>query len=205
MEEQTLVAFVGFAVMIVLMLIRVPIGACLGIVAIGGFAYMQGWWPALGLLIHSPIRTVTDFNFSVIPMFVLMGTLVAKSGMSAELFRVARAWLGHLPGGLAMATVFACGGFAAINGSTVATAATMTTVALPEMRRYGYHPGLSMGVIAAGATALVAGTAVYGGDPSAYADNIKRLEDLYQPFKRKRSQHVSEGKALAEKLERGDE
>ena len=152
MEERTLVALAGFGVMLALMLIRVPIGVCLGLVAIGGFAWLNGWWPALGLLVHSPIRTVTDFNFSVIPMFILMGVLVSRSGMSRELFRAAAAWFGHLPGGMAVATVFASGGFAAINGSAIANATTMATVALPEMRRHGYHPGLSMGVIAAGGT-----------------------------------------------------
>ena len=152
MAETTVVALVGFVLMLALMLIRVPIGVCLGIVGIAGFAWLNGLWPALGLLVHSPIRTVTDFNFSVIPMFILMGVLVSGSGMSRELFRAAAAWLGHLPGGMAMATVCACGGFAAINGSAIATAATMTSVALPEMRRFGYDPGLSMGVIAAGGT-----------------------------------------------------
>lgn len=152
MEQQTLVAVVGFAAMLAMMLIRVPIGVCLGVVGVGGFAWLNGWWPALGLLVHSPIRTVTDFNFSVIPMFILMGVVVSRAGMSRELFRAAAAWLGHLPGGMAISTVFACGGFAAINGSAIATAATMTSVALPEMRRFGYDPGLSMGVIAAGGT-----------------------------------------------------
>jgi C4-dicarboxylate transporter, DctM subunit len=152
MDEKTVVAIAGFGVMLALMLIRVPIGVCLGLVAIGGFAWLNGIWPALGLLVHSPIRTVTDFNFSVIPMFILMGVLVSRSGMSRELFRAAAAWFGHLPGGMAVATVFASGGFAAINGSAIANATTMATVALPEMRRHGYDPGLSMGVIAAGGT-----------------------------------------------------
>ncbi|HKQ27483.1 MAG TPA: TRAP transporter large permease [Burkholderiales bacterium] len=152
MDEKAVVALAGFGVMLALMLIRVPIGVCLGLVAIGGFAWLNGVWPALGLLVHSPIRTVTDFNFSVIPMFILMGVLVSRSGMSRELFRAAAAWFGHLPGGMAVATVFASGGFAAINGSAIANATTMATVALPEMRRHGYDPGLSMGVIAAGGT-----------------------------------------------------
>ena len=85
-------------------------------------------------------------------MFILMGALVSASGMSRELFRAANAWVGHLPGGMAIATIFACGGFAAINGSSIASAATMTQVALPEMRRAGYDPGLSAGVVAAGGT-----------------------------------------------------
>jgi tripartite ATP-independent transporter DctM subunit len=121
-------------------------------VAVAGFGYLVGPEPALGILIDSPIRTVTNFNFSVIPMFLLMGALVTASGMSRELFRAANAWVGHLPGGAAIATIFACGGFAAINGSSVASAATMTQVALPEMRRFGYNAGLSAGVVAAGGT-----------------------------------------------------
>ena len=152
MSEQTLVGVVGCVAVLVLMLIRVPIAVSLGSVAVAGFAWLAGPGPALGILINSPIRTVTNFNFSVIPMFILMGSLVAASGMSRELFRAANAWVGHLPGGTAIATIFACGGFAAINGSSIASAATMTQVALPEMRRIGYDPGLSAGVVAAGGT-----------------------------------------------------
>ena len=152
MDEQTLVAIVGCVAVLVLMLIRVPIAVSLGAVAVAGFAYLVGLQPALGILIDSPIRTVTNYNFSVVPMFILMGALVSASGMSRELFRAANAWAGHLPGGMAIATIFACGGFAAINGSSIASAATMTQVALPEMRRAGYDPGLSAGVVAAGGT-----------------------------------------------------
>jgi tripartite ATP-independent transporter DctM subunit len=152
MSEQTLVAVVGCVAVLVLMLIRVPIAVSIGSVAVAGFAYLVGPGPALGILIDSPIRTVTNFNFSVVPMFILMGAFVSASGMSRELFRAANAWAGHLPGGMAIATIFACGGFAAINGSSIASAATMTQVALPEMRRIGYDPGLSAGVVAAGGT-----------------------------------------------------
>ncbi len=152
MDERSLVALIGCTGVIVLMLMRVPIAVSLGSVAVGGFAYLVGIEPALGILIDSPIRTVTNFNFSVVPMFILMGALVSVSGMSRELFRAANAWVGHLPGGMAIATIFACGGFAAINGSSIASAATMTQVALPEMRRAGYDAGLSAGVVAAGGT-----------------------------------------------------
>jgi tripartite ATP-independent transporter DctM subunit len=152
MSEQTLVAILGCVAVLVLMLIRVPIAVSLSAVAVAGFGYLVGPEPALGILIDSPIRTITNFNFSVIPMFILMGALVSLSGMSRELFRAANAWVGHLPGGMAVATIFACGGFAAINGSSVASAATMTQVALPEMRRAGYDPGFSAGVVAAGGT-----------------------------------------------------
>jgi C4-dicarboxylate transporter, DctM subunit len=152
MSEQMIVAIAGCVAVLVLMLIRVPIAVCLGSVSVAGFAYLVGPGPALGILIDSPIRTVTNFNFSVIPMFILMGSVVSVSGMSRELFRAANAWLGHLPGGMAIATIFASGGFAAISGSSIAAAATMTRVALPEMRRAGYNPGLSAGVVAAGGT-----------------------------------------------------
>lgn len=152
MAEQTLVGIIGCIATLVLMAVRVPIAVCLGAVAVAGFAYLTNTQAALGILIDSPIRTVTNFNFSVVPMFILMGALVAQSGMSRELFRAANAWVGHLPGGMAIATVLACGGFAAINGSSIASAATMTQVALPEMRRMGYDPGLSAGVVAAGGT-----------------------------------------------------
>lgn len=152
MEETTLVAITGCVAVVVLMLMRVWIGVALGLVSLAGFAYLVAPGPAFGLLVDSPIRTVTNFEFSVIPMFVLMGGLVAAGGMSRELFRAANAWIGHLPGGMAMASIFACGGFAAINGSSIATAATMTRVALPEMRGQGYDPGMSLGIIAAGGT-----------------------------------------------------
>jgi C4-dicarboxylate transporter DctM subunit len=152
MDERTLVAIVGCSAVIVLMFMRVPIAVALGSVAVVGFGYIVGWEQGLAILIHSPIRTLTNFNFSVVPMFILMGALVSASGMSRELFRAANAWVGHLPGGVAMGTILACGGFAAINGSSVATAATMTQVALPEMRRIGYNAGFSAGVIAAGGT-----------------------------------------------------
>ncbi len=152
MDDRTLVAILGCSAVLALMLMRVPIAVCLGSVAFVGFWYLVGFEPALGIMIDSPIRTVTNFGFSVIPMFILMGTLVSVTGMSRELFRAAKAWFGHLPGGMAMSTVLACGGFAAINGSSIATAATMTQVALPEMKRAGYHSGFSAGVIASGGT-----------------------------------------------------
>lgn len=150
--DKAFIAVGGFVVLFALMAIRVPIGIAMGIVGVGGFALLTDWGPGLNLLMHSPIRTVTDYNFSVIPMFVLMGAFASASGMSQELFRASNAWLGHLRGGLALATIFACGGFAAINGSSVATAASMTTVALPEMRQAGYSPSFATGVIAAGGT-----------------------------------------------------
>ncbi|MBI3372979.1 MAG: TRAP transporter large permease [Betaproteobacteria bacterium] len=150
--DKDVVAIGGFILLFVLMLLRVPIGISMGIIGVGGFALVNNFSSALGLLAGSPFSTVTDFNFSIIPMFILMGAFASAAGMSADLFRAAQAWLGHLRGGMAISTIAACGGFAAINGSSVATAATMTRVALPEMNKAGYSPGLSTGVIAAGGT-----------------------------------------------------
>ncbi|MBI1725775.1 MAG: TRAP transporter large permease subunit, partial [Candidatus Rokubacteria bacterium] len=150
--DTDLVAVGGFVALFVLMGLRVPVGIAMGVVGVAGFALVNNVTSALGLLARSPISTVTDFNFSIIPMFILMGSFASAAGMSADLFSASRAWLGHLSGGLAMSTIAACGGFSAINGSSVATAATMTHVALPELRRAGYSPGLATGVIAAGGT-----------------------------------------------------
>ena len=150
--DRDLVALLGFVGMFALMAIRVPIGIAMGVAGVCGFAALSGWNAAFNLLGNVPLSVVTDYNLSVIPMFILMGAFASRGGMSRELFTAGRAWLGHLRGGLAMASVAACGGFAAINGSSVATAATMAQVALPEMRRAGYHPGLSAGLIAAGGT-----------------------------------------------------
>ncbi|WHZ36672.1 TRAP transporter large permease [Sagittula sp. MA-2] len=147
-----LIATLGFVALFGLMAVRVPIGIAMGLVGIGGFAGVVGWRPALNLLSQSPIATITDFNLTLIPFFVLMGVLATNSGMSSELFRAGRAWLGGFKGGLGLASVGACGGFAAICGSSVATAATMTKIAYPEMKQAGYSDAAATGIIAAGGT-----------------------------------------------------
>ena len=146
------IAVAGFVILFILMLLRVPVGMAMGLVGVVGYSMIAGVGPALKLVGQTSMRTVTDYTFGVIPMFMLMGAFVSVSGVSRELFRAANAFLGHLRGGLGMATVLACGGFAAICGSSVATAATFSTVAYPEMRRYGYPQSFSTGVIAAGGT-----------------------------------------------------
>jgi len=146
------VAVIGFLVLFILMLLRVPVGMAMGLVGVTGYAYIAGPGPALKLIGQSSMRTVTDYTFGVIPMFMLMGAFVSVSGVSKELFRAANAFIGHMRGGLGVATVLACGGFAAICGSSVATAATFSSVAYPEMRRFGYPQSFSTGVIAAGGT-----------------------------------------------------
>jgi C4-dicarboxylate transporter, DctM subunit len=146
------VAVVGFIALFVLMLLRVPVGMAMGLVGVTGFGYLSGSGPALKIVGHTSMRTVTDWNFAVVPLFLLMGSFATTSGMSRELFRATNALLGHLRGGLGIATIAACGGFAAICGSSVATAATFSRVAYPEMRRFGYPQSFATGVIAAGGT-----------------------------------------------------
>jgi C4-dicarboxylate transporter, DctM subunit len=141
-----------FVAMFALMLVRVPIGVAMGIVGAAGFAYTTGLEAAIALVGSSPLRSAGDPSLGIVPMFILMGALASTTGLSQELFRAANAWMGHLRGGLAYAAMCACAGFAAINGSSVATAVTMTKVALPEMRKFGYLPGLAAGTLAAGGT-----------------------------------------------------
>jgi len=146
------VAVLGFIILFVLMLLRVPVGMAMGLVGIAGFGYLTGLSPALKLVGQTTMRTVTDYTFGVIPMFLLMGAFVSVSGISRELFRAANTFVGHWRGGLGIATIAACGGFAAISGSSVATAATFSAVAYPEMRRFNYPQSFATGVIAVGGT-----------------------------------------------------
>jgi C4-dicarboxylate transporter DctM subunit len=146
------VAVTGFVALFALMLLRVPVGMAMGLVAVTGYGYLNGAVPALKMVGQTSMRTVTEYTFGIIPMFLLMGAIVAASGMSRELFRAGNTLVGHLKGGLGIATIAACAGFAAISGSSVATAATFSTVAYPEMRQYRYPQSFSTGVIAAGGT-----------------------------------------------------
>ena len=150
--DPSLIALLGFVALFTLMLLRIPIGLAMGTVGVVGFGLIRGFGPAFSMLALTPIRTATDAGFTVIPLFLLMGAIATVSGMSAELFRAANSFLGHRRGGLGMATIAACGGFAAISGSSVATAATFSAVAYPEMRKFNYPQSFATGVIAAGGT-----------------------------------------------------
>ncbi len=152
MASTDWIALWGFIILFGIAALRVPIGIAMGLVGVFGFAAIRGIGPALNLLASSPISTITDFNLSLVSFFILMGVAATNSGMSRELFRAGNAWLGPFRGGLALSTIAACAGFAAICGSSVATAATMTKVAMPEMRRFGYREEVSSGVVAAGGT-----------------------------------------------------
>lgn len=146
------IGFIGIAVLLIFLFLGMPIGFVMALLGFLGFAYLSSWEGALGMLRTVPYSSVADYGLSVVPLFVLMGAFCYYAGLSKDLYDTAHAWLGQLPGGLSMTTVGACAGFAAISGSSIATAVTMGTVALPEMRRYNYDPALATGSIAAGGT-----------------------------------------------------
>src|SRR6266852_604148 len=147
-------ALIGLLAMMVLAFVRIPIALAMGIVGIVGYAYMRDWsWHAALATAQTKIyETGRNYTLSVVPLFILMGNFVTRAGMSQELFRAAYAFIGHLRGGLAMATIVGCAGFGAICGSSIATAATFAKVAYPSMKRFGYADYLSTGSIAAGGT-----------------------------------------------------
>lgn len=142
----------GFGVLLVLLSVRIPIGVAMLAVGIGGYALALGEAPLLAYLKSESYWRFASFDLSVVPLFVLMGQFAARAGLSQALFRAANAWLGHLRGGIAMAAIGACAGFGTIAGSSLATAATMGQVALPELARYRYSGALATGTLAAGGT-----------------------------------------------------
>ncbi|MEX0345796.1 MAG: TRAP transporter large permease [Rhizobiaceae bacterium] len=142
----------GFAAVLALVFMRMPIAIAMGLVGIVGYSQLTNFKAALSMAARLIIDTAQDYGLSVVPLFILMGLFVNKGGLSRELYQVSYAFLGHLRGGLAMATIVACAGFSAICGSSLATAATMSKVAMPQMRKYGYADRLSTASIAAGGT-----------------------------------------------------
>ena len=145
-------ALIAFALMLGLTFLRLPIAFSMALVGFLGFTYMVNFNAALSMVGSVAFETGMSYTLSIVPLFILMGNLVTRAGLSAELYRVSYAFLGHRRGGLAMATILACGGFGAICGSSLATAATMSKVAMPSMRKYGYSDSLAAGSIAAGGT-----------------------------------------------------
>jgi tripartite ATP-independent transporter DctM subunit len=148
------VTLIGFACLLALILLRVPIAFAMGLVGFFGFAYLLDfrWIAAVSMASRQVMDTSLDYGLSIIPLFILMGNLVTRAGLSQELYRASYSFLGHFRGGLSMATVVACGGFSAICGSSLATAATMAKVSMPPMRKYGYSDSLATASIAAGGT-----------------------------------------------------
>lgn len=139
-----------FAGLFVMLFFSVPIGFAMAIAGLAGMAAIIGLWPALSLFGTTVYENMATYSLSIVPLFVLMGSVASRSGLSRELYSAFNAWIGAFRGGLALATIGACGAFAAICGSSVATAATMSQVALPEMRKYNYAESLATGSVAAG-------------------------------------------------------
>lgn len=148
--DPLFVGITAFLVLIFLLAITVPIGVAMMLCGVGGLAMIIGLVPSLSLFGTTVMQSVVTYDLSIIPLFILMGALASRSGLSQELYDAFNAWLGGFRGGLALATVGACGAFAAICGSSVATAATMSKVALPEMKKYRYSDSMATGSVAAG-------------------------------------------------------
>ncbi len=150
--DPSLLSLLILVLLFVLLAAGMPIGIAMGLSAATGIGVLIDPNAALNLIGQTAYETAITYDLSVLPMFVLMGYIASGAGLSEALYRACNAWLGHRRGGLALATVGGCGAFAAICGSSLATAATMSQVALPEMRRYNYDDRLATGAIAAGGT-----------------------------------------------------
>ena len=146
------ISLIGFAAILCLAFLRFPLALSMGLVGVIGFGELSGYRAAISNLGRLVMDLGQSYSLSVLPLFILMGLLVEKGGMAKQLYRAAYAFLGDKKGGLAMSTVVACGMFSAISGSSIATAATMSKVAMPEMRRYKYADSLATASIAAGGT-----------------------------------------------------
>ena len=148
--EAITIALLGILIMFALIALHVPVGVSLAITGVGVFAWIVGFDEAVSLIGTEFSATLSNMDYSIIPFFILLGSLASVAGLSTDLFRLANSFLGHRRGGLALATVGGCAAFGSVCGSSLATVATMTRVALPEMLKRGYNPSLATGSIAAG-------------------------------------------------------
>ena len=146
------ISLIGISLVFVLLLLGVPIGIGMAIIGTAGFGYIVGFEPTLSMLGQITYETPVSYSLTIIPLFILMGNFISRAGLSQGLYDAAYSFLGHYRGGLALATLAACGSFSAVSGSSLATAATMSKVAMPQMRSYKYSDSLATGVIAAGGT-----------------------------------------------------
>ena len=131
-------ALIGFAILLGLVLLRMPIAFAMGLAGVVGFALMLNWPAAMAMVANVTYSTGLAYTLSVAPLFILMGNFVTKAGLSEELYTASYAFLGHRRGGLAMATIVACGGFVATFCSTLATASTIAKFPIPPLRRFGF-------------------------------------------------------------------
>ncbi len=146
------IGLIGFVILLALAFAGLHLGVAMFLTGFLGFAYIRGFEASVSLAGTLIFDASMSYSFALLPLFLLMGNLIYRSKLSEDLYDTANAWMGHRPGGLAKATVAACGGFAAVCGSSIVTTTTMASVAIPSMRRYKYHDGLSTGAIAAGGT-----------------------------------------------------
>jgi len=147
-----IVGLLGVAVLVILLFLRVWVGIAMAVVGFVGFAYLTNFEYACQIMGSVPYSSIANETVAAVPLFILMGSVVSNTGVGGDLYQTAYKWLGQLRGGLAMATVVACGGFAAISGSSSAAAATMGKMSLPEMKKYNYDAKLATGSVAAGGT-----------------------------------------------------
>lgn len=146
------IAIIGVAAMLLLIAAHIPLGVAMALVGLGGTYAIIGWAPAISQMATIPATNIASLDLVIIPMFLLMGSVAARGGLAMDIYNIANAFIGHRRGGLATATVMGCAGFGAICGSGIATTATFSRVALPEMLKRGYAPSLATGTIAAGGT-----------------------------------------------------
>ena len=151
-DDPFLVGLIGVGLLLVLVLLGVRIVFAASIVGLVGLVELLGWSPAAGIVGTIPHSKSTTYALSVLTLFILIGFLAFHAGMTQQLFDAARKWIGWVPGGLAVATVFATAGFAAVSGASTATAAVFARVAIPDMLKHGYNPAMAAGVVAAGGT-----------------------------------------------------
>lgn len=150
--SEVLVGIFGLGLMFILMILRMPVGMAMLVIGFAGTWWLNGLRSATGVLVTETYSSASNYSLTVVPLFILMGNIASSAGYSRRLYEAAFAWVGRFRGGLASASILGCAAFAAVSGSSVATAVTIGKVALPEMKRYGYSDSLSTGAIAAGGT-----------------------------------------------------
>jgi C4-dicarboxylate transporter DctM subunit len=153
--DSVTIGYIIVGVMVLLLFSGLPIGAVMALMAVIGILLISGPNAALGLIQRTPYDVMASYDLSIVPLFMLMGEFCFFAGISGDLYKAVHHWIGHMRGGLALATIGACALFGAVSGSSLAAAATFTSVALPEMKRYGYKDSLSTGAIAAGGTLAI--------------------------------------------------
>lgn len=145
-------SLIGLAALFALLLLGIPLGFAMITVGFVGYGLLRSWPAAMAMVNQQILDIGMGFGLSVLPLFILMGVFVARSGLADDLYECCNRWMGHFRGGLSMATIVSCGGFAAVSGSSLATVATMAKVAIPSMRRYKYADSFATGTVAAGGT-----------------------------------------------------